>query len=264
MTDGRPATGPAPAPSTWLTALEARAAGEYAVWRITEPLLERLPSGDGHPVLVLPGFTASDRSTERLRGLLRHLGYRTYGWGLGANLGPTPYIAAGLGKRLTSILDRESRPVSVIGWSLGGIYARELARSRPDSVRQVITMGSPIRMAPGDDSAASGLWNSLRHLHVKESSEKMMVGRRESPLPVPSTSIYTRTDGVVHWRTCLETKGLTAENVEVFGSHSGLGFNPAVALVVADRLAQTEGTWRKFRPPVMFLGAYPRAANWRG
>ncbi|MDH3753034.1 MAG: alpha/beta hydrolase, partial [Acidimicrobiia bacterium] len=153
------------APSRWLTALEVRAVAERAAMRATTPLLRRLPSGDGHPVLVLPGFTADDRSTALLRDLLDDLGYRTHGWGLGSNIGPTSEIAAGLRDLSADLARKESQPVSVIGWSLGGIYGRELARRRPETVRQVITLGSPIQMVPGDRSAATGLWDSLRHLH---------------------------------------------------------------------------------------------------
>jgi pimeloyl-ACP methyl ester carboxylesterase len=252
-----------PAPNAFYTALEARAAIEYPLWTVMRPLLENLRRGDGHPVMVLPGFTAADRSTVPLRSLLRRLGYRTYGWKLGANLGPTPHIVSGLERRFNDILERENgRQMSLVGWSLGGIFARELARNHPESVRQVITLGSPIRMTPGDKSAASGMWDSLQTLHDPE-AVAIMSRIDRPPLPVPTTSVYTRTDGIVHWKTCLETKGPIAENVEVFGSHCGLGFNPAAALVVADRLAQPHGQWRRFRPPLWVRSAYPRPGNWK-
>ncbi len=251
------------APNAIYTALEGRAALEYSAWTVTRPLLENLKRGDGHPVLVLPGFTADDRSTVQLRALLRRLGYRAYGWKLGANLGPTRHIVGGMSERLEAILRREQgRSVSIVGWSLGGIFARELSRNYPDQVRQVVTLGSPIRMVPGDRSAASGVWDSLQRLHDPE-AVAMMSERDRPPLPVPTTSVYTRTDGVVHWRTCLETRGPLAENVEVFGSHCGLGFNPSVALVVTDRLAQPAGEWRRFRPPLWARAAFPYPANWR-
>lgn len=254
---------PVSAPRAIYTALEARAALEYSTWRVARPLLKNLPDGDGHPVLVLPGFTANDRSTVQLRWMLRSLGYRTYGWKLGPNLGPTRHILGGLDERLAAIDRREEgRPISLVGWSLGGIFARELARNNPQKVRQVITMGSPIRMAPGDRSAASGVWDSLESLHDPEAVAAMSNVDR-FPLPVPTTSIYTRSDGIVHWRTCLETKGPIAENVEVFGSHCGLGFNLSVAVVVADRLAQPEGQWRRFRPPLLARGIFPYPANWK-
>ena len=129
-------------------------------------------------------------------------------------------------------------------------------------VRQVITMGSPFRMLPGDPSAAQRVWSSVEPLHDRTAMTRMAEVNNH-PLAVPSTSIYTRSDGIVHWRTCLETKGPHSENVEVFGSHCGLGFNPSVALVVADRLAQEPGTWKRFRPPVWALGLFPPPTSWR-
>ena len=250
------------APPKIFTALESRAGLEFLSWRASRRLLNALPKGDGHPVLVLPGFTAADGSTLELRALLRRLEYRTYGWKLGTNMGPTPAVVEGLEKRLRYISDREGKPVTVIGWSLGGIYARDLARRVPSQVRQVITLGSPFRMLPGDPSAAKRVWNSVEPFHHSGAMARMAAVDHEL-LPVPSTSVYTRTDGIVHWRTCLETKGPQSHNVEVFGSHCGLGFNPSVALVVADRLAQDPATWKKFRPPVWALAAFPRPANWR-
>ncbi len=251
------------APPLWMTFLESRAVAEYAGWRMSMPLLQRLPKGDGHPVLVLPGFTAADRSTVRLRILLRRLGYRTYGWRLGANIGPTPQIIDGLNERIDKIrADNDDQRISIVGWSLGGVFARLLARENPEYFRQVITLGSPFRMTPGDRSAVSALWESVSHLHDPSFLEPMLDPDRP-PLMVPATSVYTRTDGIVSWRYCLEKKGPLAENVEVFGSHSGLGFNTAVGYVIADRLAQAEGEWKKFRPPLAALAAFPPPANQR-
>ncbi len=252
------------APPRIYTALESRAGLEYVAWTLSRRLLGALPKGDGHPVLVLPGFTAADSSTVQLRSLLRQLGYRTYGWKLGNNVGPTPQVVEGLDTRLLSISERSGgAAVTVIGWSLGGIYARDLARRHPSVVRQVITLGSPFRMEPGDPSAAKRLWQSVAPLHDPTAMARMAMLDHDELLPVPSTSIYTRTDGIVHWRTCLERKSPTSQNVEVFGSHCGLGFNVSVAVVVADRLAQDLGRWRRFRPPIWALAAFPRPSHWQ-
>ncbi len=249
-------------PAKLYTALEGRSALEYTSWKAGKRLLDKLPQGDGHPVLVLPGFTAADGSTLELRALLRRLGYRTYGWKLGSNLGPTPQIVRGLAKLLRDVAEKEGQPVSIIGWSLGGIYARDLARQYPDLVRQVITLGSPIRMNPGDPSAARRLWDTLEPFHDREA-----VGRiaepEDTPLPVPSTAVYTRSDGVVHWRLCLEEKGPMSESVEVYGSHCGLGFNTSVAIVVADRLSRDVTEWKRFRPPLWARAAFPRPTHWK-
>lgn len=251
----------AEAPPIWMTALESRAALEYLNWRVLRPLLRRLPRGDGHPVLVLPGFTAADRSTTQLRWLLRGLGYKSYGWRLGTNLGPTTQIVDGLSERIDQIrAAHPDRPISIIGWSLGGIYARVLARENPQYFRQVITLGSPFRTRVGDRSAVSQLWDSLTPLHDQEFLQAFADDDRP-PLHIPATSIYSRTDGVVNWRLCLETKSPIAENVEIIGSHSGMGFNTAIAYVIADRLSQPAGNWRHFRAPLLLRAAYPRAKN---
>lgn len=248
------------APPAWMAALEYRALGERAQMSAFLPALRRLPGGDGHPVLVLPGFTAGDRSTLPLRRLLRDLGYRTYGWGLGVNVGPTPRILEGIFSRLERAHARSGHTVSLVGWSLGGIYAREMARARPDLVRQVITLGSPIQMNEDDDSSASPIWDSLKK-HHSTSLQRSVRDADRPPIQVPCTSVYSRTDGVVNWKSCLIPRTQTSENIRVYGSHCGLGFNSAAIVAVADRLAQPEGTWSHFRAPWYLRGAYPCATD---
>jgi pimeloyl-ACP methyl ester carboxylesterase len=209
------------APRSVRLALEGRALWEAGALMPALPLLALAPRGDGHPVLVLPGWLASDRSTLILRGFLRGLGYRAHGWNLDRNEGPTPETREGLTRRLSEIKQRYGRAVSLIGWSLGGIYARELARRFPSDVRQVITLASPFR--------------DLRE-------------RFRTPMPVPTTAIYSRTDGVVSWRRCIDDEGPRRENIEVDSSHIGMGHHPRVLLIIADRLAQPEGGWRPFVP----------------
>lgn len=248
------------APPLWLAALEYRAVFERAQMSALLPALRRLPRGDGHPVLVLPGFSAGDRSTRALRDVLKRLGYRTYGWGLGVNVGPTSRILEGLVRKLDRAHRRRGEPVSIIGWSLGGIYARELARARPDQVRQVITLGSPIQMVAADESSAQPMYESLKKYHSPSFSRPVRESGRPL-LPVPSTSIYTRTDGIVSWQACLVRRTGTSENVRVHGSHCGLGFNAAAITVIADRLAQPSGTWTHFSPPWYLRGAFPPATD---
>ena len=152
----------------------------------------------------------------------------------------------------------------MIGWSLGGIYARMLARLAPTQVRQVITLGSPFRMVEGDRSNADRLWKALEHRFPPSRMESLIVDEdRKPPLGVPSTAIYSRTDGVVKWYTCIERAGDLRENIEVRGSHSGLGWNPAVLVAISDRLAQPEGTWRPFRPPFASAHLYPKPDVYR-
>jgi pimeloyl-ACP methyl ester carboxylesterase len=203
-----------------------------------------VPRGDGHPVLVLPGLFAGDFSTAPLRRFLRDLCYDARGWRLGLNRGPTPGLRQGLDERLAHLFERHGRKVSLIGWSLGGIYARELARAHAERVRLVITLGAPFRDISATHAARLvPLRPGGRGLH--EAHDLRAALRR--PLPVPSTSIYSRSDGIVHWQSCLEEEGPQRENVEVACSHTGMGFHPDVLAVVADRLAQPEGQWRPWR-----------------
>jgi pimeloyl-ACP methyl ester carboxylesterase len=248
------------APPPWMAALEYRAMPERAQMSALRPLLSRLPNGDGHPVLVLPGFGASDRSTEPLRRVLRDLGYRVYGWGLGVNVGPTPRILEGLVRKLDRAYQRKNEPVTIVGWSLGGIYARELARAHPDMVRQVVTLGTPIQMIEADSSSAQPMWKAVSKYHASGFGQVLRDVDRPD-LPVPSTSIYSRTDGIVNWKSCLIERTETSENIRVFGSHCGLGFNAAAIVAIADRLAQPLGDWERFSAPWWLRGAFPFAAD---
>jgi hypothetical protein len=227
-----------PGPSAALLALEGRAWFEFASLIPTLPVLQAAPRGDGHPVLVLPGWLASDRSTQALRWFLRDRGYHAHGWRLGRNDGPSAEIVSGLAARLDALRARHGRRVSLVGWSLGGIYARELARRRPDDVRQVITLASPFR----DPDATSVFIARLAGRRPARSPD--VLARLRSPLPVPTTAIYSRTDGIVAWQSCVEPRGPQSESIEVGTSHCGMGHHPAALLVIADRLAQPDGTWR--------------------
>lgn len=238
---------------------------ETAGFLVLQPVLRRMGRGDGHPVLLLPGFGASDRSLVALRWMLRGQGYWAHAWRLGRNIGPTARAVTGMRRRLEELHDSHVRRVSLVGQSLGGIYARVLARERPDLVRQVITLGSPYRMVEGDRSGADGFWRRVEHLHDGDLGLRQVAEQDRPPLTVPSTSIYTRTDGIAPWQTCIDVVGPRAENIEVYGSHVGMAVNPAVVLAVLDRLAQVEdGVWRPFRAPLAFRQWYPRPVSWIG
>jgi pimeloyl-ACP methyl ester carboxylesterase len=251
-------------PPAWLTLAEQRALFEFSAFLAASPLLRAIGRGDRHPVLVLPGFTAGDGSTAPLRWTLRSQGYWVHGWSLGRNLGPTQHVVDGLDARLGYVFARHRRPVSVVGWSLGGIYARELARRHPHMVRQVITLGSPFQLKVGDRSRAHLLWDRLAGGFSDDFVELAMVPEDARPaLEVPATAIYSRGDGVVKWYTCLERPGELRENIEVRGSHAGLGWNPAVLYAISDRLAQREGTWKPFRAPPLMGHHYPKPVAYR-
>ncbi|TFV57942.1 alpha/beta hydrolase [Geodermatophilus sp. DF01-2] len=234
----------------------ARGAADFGLFLAARPLMLRLPPGDGHPVLVLPGLLASDTSTRTLRAVLRRLGYRVHGWRLGRNIGPTAQCVEGMRARIDDLSDRYGQPISLVGWSLGGIFARDLARRTPDSVRQVVTLGSPFRLVRHSQSRASKVFDRYSHLHVEHRT--LPLEPDGCSLPVPSTSIYSRLDGIVHWQTCLDTPGKQCENIAVHASHLGLGHHPAALYALADRLAQPEGTWKPFKSPIYLRPMFPR------
>jgi pimeloyl-ACP methyl ester carboxylesterase len=236
-----------------------RAVGDYGLYLATRPFMSRLPRGDGHPVLVLPGLLADDVSTRTLRAVLRRLGYDAHGWGLGRNIGPTAACVSGTQDLLARLTDKHQRPVSLIGWSLGGIFARDLARRSPEAVRQVITLGSPFRLARNSQSRASKVFNRYSHLHVEHRT--LPLESENTPLAMPATSIYSHYDGIVHWQTCLDTPGERCENIAVMASHLGLGHHPASIWAVTDRLAQPEGTWKPFKAPLFLRPAFPKPAR---
>jgi pimeloyl-ACP methyl ester carboxylesterase len=231
-------------PSILLQLLEARAFPELGAFASAYPLLRMAPRGDGHPVLVLPGFLASGTSTFPLRHLLRALGYQGHRWKLGLNLGPVGFKEQEILWRLKELRHRYDRKVSLIGWSLGGVYARELAWMVPEDIRMVITLGSPFRHH--DATSVSWLYEDVTG-QAEDQMDDAMRERMDRPPPVPSTAIYSRSDGVVNWRCSVEREGEHAENIRVPGSHCGLGHNPAALWAIADRLSQPEGTWQPFR-----------------
>jgi pimeloyl-ACP methyl ester carboxylesterase len=200
-------------PWLWFPFEGQRAFLEWLSFFGTSRLLERAPRGDGHPVLVLPGFLAGDDSTRILRRYLQSLGYAVHPWLQGRNLG-SPSARDALDERLAELQQRYDRKLSLVGWSLGGVYARGVAKRLPGNVRQVITLGSPFG--------------------------------ESSPPPVPSTAIFSKSDGITRWQTCREPEGPRFENIEVTGSHCGLGWNAFVLWAIADRLAQPEDEWRPF------------------
>lgn len=246
-------------PSKLLLAAEiGRAAAEYGVYRVGRPLLRNAKKGDGHPVLVLPGFMASDKSTVPLRSFLTKLGYDAHPWGVGRNTGGEELTFAMI-DLVNQIYEEKGKKVSLIGWSLGGIYAREVARRIPNKVRQVITMGSPFT---GVDKVnnISWLYTWMTGKKVEELDARMLKEMRETP-PVPVTAIYSKSDGIVPWEFCME-KGdnPNVQNIEVKGSHCGLGHNLSVLSCVADRLTQEQTSWEPFKPSFFQRVFYPTYA----
>jgi pimeloyl-ACP methyl ester carboxylesterase len=257
---------PSEGPPAGALMYELRSIGEFAAYLAMAPMLASTfcgpRRGDGHPVMVLPPFVSDDPITAPMRSFLQTIGYRVEGWQLGPNLGCTDKIIEGVPRRLLEMAERYGQPVSMVGWSAGGMWAREAARQHPEAVRQVITLGSPFRMRPGDRTNASVFVEMLGDIQVPWPDSMMKAEHERAPICVPRTSVYSRTDGVASFSMCLDEEGPTSENVEIFGSHTGLGHNPAVLAVVGDRLAQPVGQWRPFVAPRHMSHYFPRPANW--
>ncbi|MDA8870410.1 alpha/beta hydrolase [Rhizobiaceae bacterium] len=244
-------------PSRRLLFSEVRALPElYGFLAALPTLAATAPRGDGQPVLVLPGLATTDNSTWALRRFLAFLGYPTYGWEQGRNYGPLPGVEEKLKASVRRLADEHGRKVSIVGWSLGGIYARQLGKALPDEIRQVISMGSPFN----GDPRATNAWKLYQFTsgHDVDTKDRHMGGEISPPPPVPTTSIYSRTDGICAWQTCLETPATNRENIEVRGSHCGLGHNAAAVYAVADRLALPEGGWTPFQRTGLKKLAFPR------
>ena len=229
------------APSALLMLLEGRAPFEYAAMVAATPWLRKVERGDGHAVLVFPGMGANDFTTLPLRHFLRSLGYVTHGWSQGFNFGPRDGVLKRCVDQVRALADRHG-PVSLVGWSLGGFYAREMAKELPALSRCVVTLGTPFTGHP----RATNAWRIYELLSGQSSFDPETTERLRVAPPVPTTSIYSRTDGIVSWRCSLEKPGPIAENIEVHASHVGMGMNPLALYALADRLAQPVGRWRPF------------------
>jgi pimeloyl-ACP methyl ester carboxylesterase len=234
-----------PAPSPWLMAMELRAIWELGSVVPSWSILRNAPTGDGHSVIVFPGLSASDGSTLPMRSFLQNLGHDMSGWNQGFNFGPRAGVLQAARQQVIDTCQVTGKKVSLIGWSLGGIYARELAKELPDCVRSVITMGTPFAGSHHSTNA----WRlyeltSGRDIHAE-------VAQFDLPAapPMPTTSIFSRSDGVVAWPASFQAPcpvNPLTENLEVIASHFGLGLNPCTWWAVADRLSQPEGSWKHF------------------
>jgi len=232
-------------PHLFWTLTEGRAALELGGFALLRAAMRQLPRGDGHPVLFLPGFLAGDRSTRPMRRLFGDLGYEPHGWGLGQNLRFDEHRERDMAELVTRLHRRAGRKLSIVGWSLGGVFARELAKMHPEKIRFVISMGSPISNEPGHSSAR----RLFEAINGRQTNPQRMgrYGRLDEAPPVPTTSIFTKTDGIVHWRGSVQKPDHpNTENIIVPASHVGLGVNPLVMLAIADRLAQAEDAWAPF------------------
>ena len=226
-----------PKPHIVLTAAEAtRVPIEYGWSWVLDRVAPARGTASG-PVLVLPGFYATDGLTRLLRTHLKLHGYQAHGWGMGRNIGLTDRILDGVLARQDELSARYDEPVSIVGWSFGGLLARWLAHQRPDEVRQVICLGSPWR-PEGEASRATSMFHRVARRHGIVDNAAEVMGTLRQPLPVPCTAIYSRTDGIASWRGCVLDVGERCENIAVPSSHVGLVSNPLALAAIVDRLAQ--------------------------
>lgn len=246
-------------PPLLLTMLEGLRGGmEAAALLMVSGLLARAPRGDGHTVLVLPGFATDDNITLPLRMFLASRGYQVEPLDLGWNLDHHTVGIDGehLARRIMQLRERSGSPVSLVGWSLGGVLARETARRIPEDVRQVITLGSPFSGNPGATSLRP-VYELLTGVSTDSPATLARMATGRNPLPVPSTAIFSKTDGIAAWENCCSITDSITENIEVHASHFGMVANPAVYHIIADRLAQPAGEWRPFSRKGPFSIHYP-------
>ncbi len=211
-------------------------------------LLSCAPKGDGHAVMVLPGFMGGDESTLLLRRFLTQLGYKALPWLQGTNSGD-PRLLDSVMKRFYRTHQVYGEQISLVGQSLGGVFSREIARQFPDAVRCVVTLGSPFMADSGASTSpmVEKLFEQMSGLTVEDMRDRLPNPEMQTePLGMPCTAIYSKEDGVVHWRTCVEPDSPTTENIRVLGSHTGMAMNPDVLRVVADRLSQDPNDWNRF------------------
>lgn len=250
-------------PKAWHSLLELRALLEMAALPWALPVLAVAPLGDGHPVLLLPGFMGSESSLVGLELFLRSRGYAVETWGLGRNVGFHAKHANALEQKIRYLHHKTGRTVSLVGWSLGGVFALYGAHQAPECVRSVVTLGSPVSVDP-EGSASPPLVKAMYRLiahpmgpaaHAMQPRARKL--RERKVVPVPLSCLYSLSDGVVPpQEATAEGDPSRIENIRVPGSHMGLGFNPVVLWIVADRLSQPEGTWRRFEPQGVAAWAY--------
>lgn len=231
----------------WSLTEASRALVEFGIF-YPYRFLSRLPkSGDGHPVLFLPGFMASDKSTVPLRKFVYNLGYQVYGWGSGRNLADVKNLDL-LIEKIENLHNKYGKKVSIVGWSLGGVFARQIAKAKPHLVRQIITMGSPFKGITKPNNA-KWMYDILTKGEGTASIDPDLIADLPMPAPVPTTAIYSKEDGIVPWQVCMEQMETSIhQNIQVRGSHLGMGVNPSILWIIADRLQYHDENWCHFQP----------------
>jgi pimeloyl-ACP methyl ester carboxylesterase len=257
MSASLPAFEPIPVPSRVAFLREARIAADLAggLRHLSQALAAA--RGANEPVLLLPGFMAGDASMWPLRLFLRRLGWDARGWELGFNRGDAPRLLPRVIEVADRLAQQRGQALRVVGWSMGGFMARELARDRADLVARVITMGTPVVGGPKYTAAAPIFRSRGWDLDAVEAECEARASR---PIEAPITAIYSRRDGVVAWQACLDRTSPRIEHVEVQSTHAGLGFDGRVWQIIVDRLGRRAARRRGGRARSQRALAPPRAA----
>ncbi|BAN01868.1 alpha/beta fold hydrolase [Ilumatobacter coccineus] len=201
---------------------------------LKSPRLRSAPRGDGRIALFLPGWKAPDVSTLPIRGYLGRLGHDARSWGLGVNQGDVEAKRDEMIGIVERLAESSGRPVNLVGWSLGGVVSREIARNTPDAVHRVVTYGTPVVGGPTHTAGASTYAES-ELARIRALQEHLDA---TDPIATPITAIFTRNDSAVDWRACIDRSSTAVTMIEVGSTHVGLGIDPDVWLVVANALAE--------------------------
>lgn len=229
-----------------LLALESQAILDFFLYCATRPLLRHMKKGRGI-VMVIPGFTAGDWATVLTRDFLTRLGYTVYGWELGVNLGYDEEVDELLSARVIQLYRRHGEKISLIGWSLGGVFARELARWSPEMIKSVITCGSPFQHM--NDVAIAGLYEKIVGTKINDMNPAMLATIAKEP-PVPTTAIIGAYDTIVPVHCSYQPELAHTETVMVPCCHTSIHFSIFSLAVMANRLAQGEFSWKPFKSKI--------------
>lgn len=227
-------------------------------------ILDQAPEGDGHPVIFLPGFFGGDHTTRLLRCCVQKRGYKTYGWECGINLGLRERVLRDFPVLVERVRQETGKNPTLVGHSLGGVIAREFSREFPDKVRQVITVGTPFGAAMNFQTipkTLKAIFTMVAPMNADLLQDQEMALRGLTPPPVPTTSIFSKTDGIVEWTASLNPRAPRAENIEVNASHIGLIAHSQTLKIVLDRLGQSEDRWRPYRRG--YTQDLPQNPRWR-
>jgi len=226
-----------PQPPLFNMLLESRSLFEWTSMYCIYPFIPKRIKGNGSPVLLIPPYLGDDYSTSFVRRYLTSLGFKTYKWDQGFNMVKSYYIPR-LEEKLDDIYQKHGEKVSIVGWSGGGIFAKIMANRHPNQVEQILTIGSPVWGVMDMKTPVFGILEFFRGKSLKERNQRFL--EELEPIPdVPITCIYTKTDGLLPWKHCMEAESYRDDikNIEVYGSHSGLGANVSVLLITANALS---------------------------